>query len=72
MSFGLTTHASSTVMAEISSPLDSIDFGPSEHRPETISQLHRSPEAVAQPRALQSGSSPGLSDVMCRGKDGRI
>ncbi len=32
MSFGLTTHAPSTVMAEISSPLDSMDFGPSEHR----------------------------------------
>ncbi len=32
MSSGLTTHAPSTVLAEISSPLDSIDFGPSEHR----------------------------------------
>ncbi len=70
MSFGLTTHASSTVMAEISSPLDSVDFGPSEHR--SLPRLHRSSEAVAQPRALQPGSSPGLSDVTCRGNDGRI
>ncbi len=58
------------VMAEISSPLDCLDFGPSEHR--GLTRLHRSSEAVVQPKALQSGSSPGLSDVTCRGDDGRI
>ncbi len=27
---------------------------------------------MAQPRAFQPGSSPGLSDVTCHGNDGRI
>ncbi len=64
----ITTHAPSTVMAEISIPLDSVDFGPSEHR----GLPRQSSEAVVQPRALQPGSSPGLSDVPCHGDDGRI
>ncbi len=64
----ITTHAPSTVMAEISIPLDSVDFGPSEHR----GLPRQSSEAVVQPRALQPGSSPGLSDVTCHGNDGRI
>ncbi len=70
MSSGLTTHAPAAVMAEISSPVDSVDFGPSEHR--GFPRLHRSSEAVAQPRSLQQGSSPGLGNVARCGNDGRI
>ncbi len=37
-----------------------------------VVSLFWSSEAVAQPRAHQPGSSPGLSDVTCRGNNGRI
>ncbi len=45
-------------------------IGPSKHC--GFLRLHQSSEAVAQPRSLQPGNSPGLSDVMCHGDDGRI
>ncbi len=70
MSSGLITHAPAAAMAEISSPLDGVDFGTFEHRGHP--RLHRSSDAVAQPRSLQPGSSPGLGSVARGGHDGRI
>ncbi len=71
MSSGLTTHAPAAAMVELySGPLDSVDFGPFEHR--GLQRLHRSSEAVAQPRSLQPGSSPGLGNVVHCRQDGRI
>ncbi len=58
MSSGLITHAPTAAMAEISSPLDSVDFGTFEYRGHL--RLHRSSGAVAQPGSLQPGSPPGL------------
>ncbi len=62
MSSGLTTHAPAAVMAEISSPVDSVDFGPSEHR--GFPRLHRSSEAVERPDLFSRGVPLGL--VMSR------
>ncbi len=70
MSSGLITHAPAAAMAEISSPQDSVDFGTFEYRGHL--RLHRSSDAVAQPRSLQPGSSPGLGSVAHGGHDGRI
>ncbi len=50
-----TTHAPAAVMAEISSPLDGVDFGLFAHR--GLPRLHRSSEAVGQ-RSLQPGGVP--------------
>ncbi len=61
-----TTHAPAAVLAEISSPLDGVDFGPFAHR--GLPRLHRSSEAVPL-KSLQPGGSPGLGDVTCRGHD---
>ncbi len=61
VSSGLITHAPAAAMAEISSPVDGVDFGMFEHRGHP--QLHRSCDAVAQPRSLQPGSSPGLGSI---------
>ncbi len=47
MSSGLITHAPVAAMAEIPSPLDSVDFGTFEYRGHL--RLHRSSGAVAQP-----------------------
>ncbi len=52
------------------SPLDSVDFGLSEHC--GLPRLHRRSEAVAQPRSFQPGSSPGLGNVARCGHNGRI
>ncbi len=70
MSSGIITHVPAAAMAEISSPLDGMDFGTVEHRGQP--RLHRSSDAVAQPRSLQLGSSPGLGSVAHGGHDGRI
>ncbi len=51
MSSGFITHATTAAMAEISSPLDSMDFGTFEYRGHL--RLHRSSGAVAQPGSLQ-------------------
>ncbi len=64
-----TTHAPAAVLAEISSPLDSMDFGPFAHR--SLLQLNRSSEALPQ-KSLLPGLSPELGDVTCRGHEGRI
>ncbi len=69
MSSGLITHAT-TEMAEISSPLDSMDFGTFEYRGHL--RLHRSSGAVAQPRSLQPGSPPGFGDFTRGGHNRRI
>ncbi len=68
VSSGITTHAPAAAMAENSSPVDSVDFGMFEHRGHP--RLHRSSEAVAQPRSLQPESSPGLGSVPRGGHDG--
>ncbi len=70
MSSGLITHAPAAAMAEISSPVDGVDFGMFEHRGHPW--LHRSSDAVVQPRSLQPGSSPGLGIVTRGGHDGCI
>ncbi len=46
-----------------------VDFRMFEHRGHP--RLHRSSDAVAQPRSLQPGSSPGLGSVARGGHDGR-
>ncbi len=57
MSSGLITHATAAAMAEISSPLDSMDFGTFVYRGHL--RLHRSSGAVAQPGSLRgAGESP--------------
>ncbi len=70
MQSGLTTYAPAAAMAEISSPLDSVDFGSFEHC--GLPRLHQSSEAVAQPRPLQPGSSPGLGIVARCSHNGRV
>ncbi len=57
-------------MAEISSPLDSMDFGTFEYRGHL--RLHRSSGAVAQPGSLQPGSPPGFGDFTRGGHNRRI
>ncbi len=52
-----TTHAPAAVLAEISSHLDGVDFGPFAHRGPP--QLHRSSEAVPL-KSLQPGVPLGL------------
>ncbi len=47
-----------------------MDFGTVEHRGHP--RLHQSSDAVAQPRSLQPGSSPGLGSVAHGGHDGCI
>ncbi len=61
VSSGLITHAPAAAMAEISSPVDGVDFGMFEHRGHP--RLHRSSNAVAQPRSLLLGSSPGFGSI---------
>ncbi len=70
MSYGLITHATTAAMAEISSPLDSMDFGTFEYRGHL--RLHRSSGAVAQPGSLQPGSPPGFGDFTRGGHNRRI
>ncbi len=70
MSSGLITHATTAAMAEISSPLDSMDFGTFEYRGHLW--LHRSSGAVAQPGSLQPGSPPGLGGFTRGGHNSRI
>ncbi len=70
VSSGITTHETATAMAENSSPGDSVDIGMFEHH--CIPRLHRSSEAVAQPRPLQPGSPLGLGSVPRGGHDGCI
>ncbi len=70
MSSGLITHATTAAMAEISSPLDSVDFGTFEYRGHP--RLHRSSGAMAQPRSLQPGSLPGLGGFTRGGHNRRI
>ncbi len=70
MSSGLITHATTAAMAEISSPLDSMDFGTFEYRGHL--RLHRSSGAVAQPGSLQPGSPPGFGDFTRGGHNRRI
>ncbi len=70
MSSGLITHATTAAMAEISSPLDSVDFGRFEYRGHL--RLHRSSGAVAQPGSLQPGSPPGLGGFTRGGHNRRI
>ncbi len=53
MSSGLITLATTAAMVEISSPLDSMDFGTFEYRGHL--RLHRSSGAVAQPGSFQPG-----------------
>ncbi len=64
MSSGIITHAPAAAMAEISSPMDGVDFGMFAHRGHI--------EALTQPRSLQPGSSPVLSSVARDGHDGCI
>ncbi len=52
------------VLAEISIPLDDVDFGPFPHC--SLPRLLRSSEAVPQ-KPLQPGGSPGLGDIRCCG-----
>ncbi len=70
VSSGITTHETATAMAENSSPVDSVDIGMFKHH--CIPRLHRSFEAVAQPRPLHPGSPPGLGSVPRGGHDGCI
>ncbi len=70
MSSGLITHATTAAMAEISSPLDSMDFGTFEYRGHLW--LHRSSGAVAQPGSLQLGSPPGFGGFTRGGHNRRI
>ncbi len=70
MSSGLITHATTAAMAEISSPLDSMDFGTFEYRGHL--RLHRSSGAVAQPGSLQPGSPPGFGGFTRGGHNRRI
>ncbi len=70
MSSGLITHATTAAMAEISSPLDSMDFGTFEYRGHL--RLHRSSSPVAQPGSLQPGSPPGFGDFTRGGHNRRI
>ncbi len=67
MSSGLITHATTAAMAEISSPLDSVDFGMFEYRGHL-----RSSGAMAQPGSLQPGSPPGLGGFTRGGHNRRI
>ncbi len=53
-----TTHVPAEVLAELSSPLDCVNFGPFAHR--GLPRQHQSSEAVAQ------------RYVTCHGHDGRI
>ncbi len=69
MSSGLITHATTAAMAEISSPLDSMDFGTFEYRGHL--RLHRSSGAVVQPGSLQPGNPPGFGDFT-RGGHNRL
>ncbi len=69
MSSGLITHATTAAMAEISSPLDSMDFGTFEYCGHL--RLHRSSGAVAQPGS-QPGSPPGFGDFTRGGHNRRI
>ncbi len=64
MSSGIITHAPAAAMAEISSPVDGVDFGMFAHRGHI--------EALTQPRSLQPGSSPVLGSVAHDGHDGCI
>ncbi len=67
---GLITNAPAAAMAEISSPVDSVDsvdFGMFEHRGHQ--RLHRSSDTVVQPRSLQPLSSPGLGSITRGGHD---
>ncbi len=64
MSSGIITHAPAAAMAEISNPVDSVDFGMFAHRGHI--------EALTQPRSLQPGSSPVLGNVAHDGHDGCI
>ncbi len=61
------TCARTAVLAEISSHLDGVDFGPFAHR--GLPRLHRSSEAVPLKSLQPGGGSPGLGDVTCRGHD---
>ncbi len=61
MSSGIITHAPAAAMAEISSPVDGVDFGMFSHRGHI--------EALMQPRSLQPGSSPVLGSVARDGHD---
>ncbi len=61
MSSGIITHAPAAAMAEISSPVDGVDFGMFAHRGHI--------EALTQPRSLQPGSSPVLGSVTRDGQD---
>ncbi len=67
MSSGLITHVTTAAMAEISSPLDSVDFGMFEYRGHL-----RSSGAMAQPGSLQPGSPPGLGGFTRGGHNRRI
>ncbi len=64
MSSGIITHAPAAAMAEISSPVASVDFGMFAHRGHI--------EALTQPRSLQPGSSPVLGSVARDDHDGYI
>ncbi len=70
MSSGLITHATTAAMAEILSPLDSMDFGTFKYSGHL--RLHRSSGAVAQPGSLQPGSPPGFGDFTRGGHNRRI
>ncbi len=70
MSSGLITHATTAAMAEISSPLDSMNFGTFEYRGHL--RLHLSSGAVAQPGSLQPGSPPGFGGFTRGGHNRRI
>ncbi len=70
MSSGLITHGPAAAMAEIPSPLDSVDFGTFEYRGHL--RLHRSSGAMAQPGSLQPGSPPGLGGFTRGGHNRRI
>ncbi len=50
-----------------SSPVDGVDFGMFEHHGHPW--LHRSSDAMVQPRSLQLGSSPGLGSITRGGHD---
>ncbi len=69
-SSGLITHATTAAMSEISSPLDSMDFGTFEYRGHL--RLHRSSGAVAQPGSLQPGSPPRFGGFTHGGHNRRI
>ncbi len=61
---GIITHAPAAAMAEISSPVDGVDFGMFAHRGHI--------EALTQPRSLQPGISPVLGSVARDDHDGCI